>query len=237
MPPAPFLMIATGVLFLLAAVKVLVQQRRIVEVVPRSNITINVPTKWNDGEIARLLQGYQDQPAVLSYAVSSIRSRLIMGQDLKTAQRRLKLIASVIELFKLNQEMQGILHDIHMAEKEFEISQVEAAIRLEDAQSRQRSEALLRQLRSQRDELVLKKEITQLGADTDSIHRATKPQAQPSPEQQRQKRHADSEARIQKLKALKQEALKLDDADERLQKVNAIDDEIQAEMDEWRKTL
>jgi len=56
-------------------------------------------------------------------------------------------------------------------------------------------------------------------------------------QQQREKRHGESEARLQKLKALKQDALKLADEDERLQKVNAIDDEIQAEMDEWRKTL
>jgi hypothetical protein len=56
-------------------------------------------------------------------------------------------------------------------------------------------------------------------------------------DQQREKRHANSEARLQKLKALKQEALKLDDSDERMQKVNAVDDEIQQEMDQWRKTL
>ena len=235
--PAPVAMIAGGVVCLLAAIKVLVQERRIVEVVPRSNVTINVPAKWDDGEITRLLQRHQDQPAVLSHAVSSIRSRLIMGQDLKTAQRRLQLIASVIEVFKLNREMQGILQDIHLAEKDFEIRQVEADTRLDDARGRQKSETLLRQLRSQRDELSLQKEIAQLRADADAIHSTARPQAQLSPEQQRAKRHTDSDARIQKLKALKQDALKLDDADERLQKVNAIDDEIQAEMDEWRKTL
>ena len=84
-----------------------------------------------------------------------------MGQDLKTAQRRLQLIASVIEVFKLNREMQGILQDIHLAEKEFEIKQVEADTRLDDARGRQKSEALLRQLRAQRDELTLQKEIAQ----------------------------------------------------------------------------
>jgi hypothetical protein len=233
---APVLMIAAGGVSLLAAIKVLVQQRRIVEVVPHSNVTINVPAKWDDGEITKLLLRHQDQPAVLSHAVSSVRSRLIMGQDLKTAQRRLKLIASVIEVFKLNREMQGILQDIHLAEKEFEIRQVEADIRLEDARDRQRSESRLRQLRAQRDELQIQKDIAQLTSDTETI-RPPQRQAQLTPEQQRQKRHATSEDRIQKLKGLKQEALKLDDPDERLQKVNAIDDEIQAEMDEWRKSL
>jgi hypothetical protein len=92
-------------------------------------------------------------------------------------------------------------------------------------------------LRSQRDELLLQKEIAQLRFDTDAIQPPRRSQPQLTAEEQKAKRHSDSDARIQKLKALKQDALKLDDPDERLQKVNAIDDEIQAEMDEWRKTL
>jgi len=136
--PAPLLMIAAGIIVLLAAFKVLIQQRRIVEAVPSSNQMINIPAKWNDGDVTRLLQRYQDQPAVLSHAVSSIRSRLIMGQDLKTAQRRLKLLSSVIEVFKANKELQAILQDIRLAETEFEIRQIETQTRLEDAQSRQK---------------------------------------------------------------------------------------------------
>jgi hypothetical protein len=236
--PGPVAMIAAGAVFLLAAVMVLVQQRRIVEVVPRSNVTINVPAKWDDGEITRLLLRHQDQPAVLSHAVSSIRSRLIMGQDLKTAQRRLKLIASVIEVFKLNREMQGILQDIHLAEKEFEIRQVEADTRLEDAQGRQKSEGVLRQLRAQRDELQLQKEITQIKAETGAIQQSVKPQGQQlTAEQQRANDKAACEARIQALKDEKQKALNLDDAAERIMRVNALDDAIQREYERWSKLV
>jgi hypothetical protein len=237
---APIVMIVGGVVLLLAAVKVLFQQRRIVEVVPysKSTTTIEMPAKWDDNEVTRLLQRYQDQPAVLSNAVSSIKTRMVMNQDLKTAQKRLKLIASVIELFKLNQALQGILYDIHLAEKDFEIRQVEADTRLEDAQARRRSENRLRDLRAQRDELQLQREITELRRDTESIGRSAKPEPQLTPEQQRAKRHAASEARLESLKAQKQEALKIQDPDERVQKVNAIDDEIQRELQgEWRSSL
>lgn len=179
MPPlsAPVLMIAGGAVFLLVAIKVLFSQRRIVEVVPysKSTTTIELPSKWDDNEVTRLLQRYQDQPSVLSHAVSSLKTRLVMNQDLKTAQKRLKLIASVIELFKLNQALQGILYDIHMAEKDFEIRQVETQLRLEDARDRLKSEGYLRQLRSQRDELQLQKEIAELRRDTDSIARPARP--------------------------------------------------------------
>jgi hypothetical protein len=140
-------MIAAGIVFLLSAIKVLDQQRRIVEVVPFSNQPINIPAKWNDGDVTRLLQQYQDRPAVLSHAVSSIKARLIMGQDLKTAQQRLKLLTSVIEVFKANKELQAILQDIRLAETEFEIRQIETQTRLEDAQARQKSESRLRQPR------------------------------------------------------------------------------------------
>lgn len=129
-------LIAAGAVCLLAAIKVLVQQRRILEVVPSSNVTVQLPTKWDDGEISKMLQRHQEQPAVLAHVVSSIKSRMILNQDLKTAQHRLQLMASVIEVFKLNRELHGILHDLHLEEKEFEIKQIESQIRKEVAQSR-----------------------------------------------------------------------------------------------------
>lgn len=204
----------------------------------KSTTTIELPAKWDDNEVTRLLQRYQDQPAVLAHAVSSIKTRLVMNQDIKTAQKRLKLIASVIELFKLNQALQGILYDIHLAEKDFEIRQVEADTRLEDAVGRRRSEPRLRDLRAQRDEMQLQKEIIQLRRETETMDRSAKPEALLSPEQQRAKRHAASESRLEALKKQKQEALKIADAEERVLKVNAIDDEIQKELQgEWRNTL
>lgn len=177
--PIPIAMIAAGVVFLLAAVKVLFSQRRTVEVVPYSNVRFELPTKWDDAEITKLLQRHHDQPAVLSHAISEIRGRMILNQDIKTAQKRLKLIASVIEVFKLNRELQGVLQDIRLAEMNFEIKQVEAQIGLEDAQARLKSERLLRDLRKQRDELQLQREIAQLKADTDSIVNPPKPPTPP----------------------------------------------------------
>lgn len=237
MLPAPLLMMATGVVVLLAAIKVLIQQRRIVEVVPSSNQMINVPAKWNDGDVTRLLQRYQDQPAVLSHAVSSIRSRLIMGQDLKTTQRRLKLLASVIEVFKANKELQAILQDIRLAETEFEIRQIETQTRLEDAQARQKSEDCLRQLRTQRDELQLQREIADLGGQIEKIKTPAKSEPKLSPEEQRASDKAACEAKIASLKQEKQNSLKITDEGERVLRVNAIDDAIQREMERWARLL
>ncbi len=232
-----YALISVGAVCLLAAVRLFVRQRRILEIVPFSNTPVQLPTQWDDGEITRLLQRHHDQPAVLSHVVSSIKTRLVLNQDLKTAQRRLALMASVIEVFKLNKEMQGILHDIHLDEKNFEINKVEAQMRLEDADAKLKSERVLRDLRKQREELQLNKEISQLRQDIKVVERPADAQPKLSPEQERANRHAASEARLVNLKEEKQKALKLDDEQERVLKVNALDDEIQKEMATWSKTL
>ena len=83
-------LIGTGVICLLFAVKVLIQQRRILEVVPSSDFTVQLPTKWDDAEITGLLHHHQGQPAVLSHVISSIKTRMVLNQDLKTARQRLQ---------------------------------------------------------------------------------------------------------------------------------------------------
>jgi hypothetical protein len=200
--------IAAGVVCLLAAIKVLVQQRRILELVPSSNVTVQLPTKWDDGEISKLLQRHQEQPGVLAHVVSSIKSRMILNQDLKTAQHRLQLMASVIEVFKLNRELHGILHDLHLEEKEFEIKQIESQIRKEDAQSRLKSETQLRELRKQRDELQLKKEIAQLQQEIKGVEKTTESESKASPEQQRRLKRMEIEDKIRELDRLEADALK-----------------------------
>src|SRR5262249_14964865 len=113
------LLCAAGLASFIGAITLLVKQRRFFEMIPSANVSVQVPTKWDDGEITKLLQRHQEQPAVLAHMVSSIKSRMILNQDLKTAQHRLQLMASVIEVFKANRELHGILHDLHLEEKEF----------------------------------------------------------------------------------------------------------------------
>jgi hypothetical protein len=50
----------------------------------------------DDGEVSKIPQHHQEEPEVLEHVVSTIKSRMIHNQDLKTAQHRLELMASVI---------------------------------------------------------------------------------------------------------------------------------------------
>ena len=201
-------LLTMGVVCLLLAVKTLIKRRTVLEGVPSSNVTVQLPTKWDDGEITKMLQRHQEQPAVLEHVVSSIKSRMILNQDLKTAQHRLKLMANVIEVFKLNRELHGILHDLHLEEKGFEIKQIEEQIHKEDAQSRLKSETQLRELRKQRDELQLKKEISQLQQDIKGVEKTAEGDSKVSPEQQRRLKRLEIEDKLKELDWLEAEAIK-----------------------------
>jgi hypothetical protein len=221
----PVAMMIIGAALLLAAGRVLIRQRRIVEVVPYQNVNVELPMKWNDQDITQLLQRYHNQPAVLAHVVGSIKTRMILNQNLKTAQRRLQLLASVIEVFKLNRELQGILQDLHLAEKDFEIRQIETEIRLEDAQARQKSERKLRTLREQRDELQLQKETSQLKQDIHGIEQPQGIEPKLSPEQQRRLKRMEIEDKLAELDRLEGEACaRARDDEERLRTQNMYAD-------------
>jgi len=203
-----YALISAGVVCLLAAVKVLIHQRRILEMVPSSNVTVQLPTKWDDGEITKMLQRHQEQPSILAHVVASIKSRMILNQDLKTAQHRLQLMARVIEVFKLNRELHGILHDLHLEEKEFEIKQIETQIRKEDVQARLKSETQLRELRKERDELQLKKEIALLQQDIKSVDKTSEAESRTTPEQQRRLKRMEIEDKLRELDRLEADAVR-----------------------------
>lgn len=184
--------------------------------VPHSGLNIEVPAKWDDSQITGLLKRYSAEPKTLSHFIFSVKARMIMNQDLKTAQKRLQLITSVVQLFKLNKELQDVLQELHMAEKEFEIKQIEQDIRRDDASSRLESERTLRELRKQRDELALKKEISQLQSDIGIISApASVPSEQKlTPDQQRRLKRMEIEDKLKELDRKQEEALKSARTDE-----------------------
>ena len=145
------------------------------------------------------------------------------------------MVASVIAVFKQNKEMQSLLHDIHLDGKEFEIKQLEAQVRKDDVSAKLQSEVQLRALRKQRDELVLKKEISQLEQEINGNGNNQTANSKPSPEQQRASDRSACESRIENLKQEKNKALVIEEPQERILKVNAIDDALQREMERWAK--
>ena len=59
-------LLVAGMVYLLLAIKTLIKQRRIIGLVPSSNVTVQLPTRSDEGEISEMLQRHQEQPAVLA---------------------------------------------------------------------------------------------------------------------------------------------------------------------------
>jgi hypothetical protein len=91
---------------------------------------------------------------------------------------------------------------------------------------------------------VPKERIDDLRGKVDTLNtipelKKSAPQREPelTPEQKRQKERKACEARIADLKAQKQEALKIEDEDERLLRVNAIDAALEREYERWARLI
>jgi hypothetical protein len=235
LPPLnPLVMIGAGLGCLLLAITIFFKQRRVLELVGSSKVEVEMPIRWDDGVITKALQRHQHEPAVLSHLVESIKTRMVVNQDLKTAQRRLELMRSVIELFTLGKDLQAILYDINLAEKDFEIRKIETEIRHDDAESRLASERRLRELRAQRDELQIKKEITQLEQDIKTVEHPPGQDTKSSKDDERRRRREEIELNIERLKTEKASVMASAKSEEdRRWKENMLDDRLR-ELEEQR---
>jgi hypothetical protein len=197
-----------------------------------------LPTEWNEAAITRQLHQLRDQkPSMIPHYVESVKERFIVRQDDRTAQVRLRFMQHQIEQLKLAKEYQQLKVDLEILayerEKRVKVLQLETA----QIDSDRENLGELGQLRALKERKKIELELAQLDQQIEGIKNTSKTELRLSPEQERTKRHAQSESRLNKLKEEKQKAIKIDDEQERILKVNAIDDEIQREMVEWSKTL
>ena len=193
---------------------------------------------WNESSIAQHLSELRGQsPAVVSHYIGEVKKRWVLNQNDKTAAMRARFLKSKVEELKLFREGQQIMVDLEALalerEKRLKTLQLENAQLDETIRTRGQREKLA----ALKEQKQLELEIARIELEITGLRNPPQAEVRPTPEQQRAQRHAASDARLQRLKQLKQEALKTPDEDERIQKVNAIDDEIQREMEEWRKSL
>jgi hypothetical protein len=96
---------------------------------------------------------------------------------------------------------------------------------------------VLSPLRSEIERVKAEAELATARKRLDDLKRQPQQEAKPSAEEERVRRHAASEAKLEKLRAAKAEAMKIADEDERVRRANAIEDAYQREMEEWAKSL
>ncbi len=193
---------------------------------------------WNESAItAQLIQLRDRTPSMIPHYVASIKERFIVKQDDRTAQARLKFMHSQIDQLKLAKEFQQVKDDLEILSYEREKRIKTLQLETEELDGKRESSSELTKLNTLRERKKMELEIAQLDQQIAGLKNPPLPEAKPNPEQQRANDRAACEARIQNLKAEKQNALKLDDETERILKVNAIDDALQREMERWAKLL
>src|SRR5262249_16659559 len=125
-----------------------------------------------------------------------------------------------------NLKLHGRERDIRIAE--LALQQAKADIELQKVQGVADLELELAQKK-------IRLNIAKIDKEMEDLNKKREPNT--SPAEERGRRHTESEARLENLKAELQRAMHLSDEDERMRKCNAINDAIQRETIEWSKTL
>jgi hypothetical protein len=199
---------------------------------------ISLPTQWDELAITRQLQQLRDQkPNLIPHYIDSVKERWIVRQDDRTAQIRLQFLKSQVEQLKLAKELQQTIDDLQMLG-------LEKAKRVKTLQLETEQIDHQRRTLTRKEELEALKEQKQTELDIEEIEQKirtlknqTKTERPMTAEEQRAKDRSACEAKIQGLKQEKQKALKIDDEDERLLRVNAVDAALEREYERWAKLL
>lgn len=205
-----------------------------------SGVTSPSMEQWDERSIRQRFEQLRNQPFVLSSFLHTVHERFLINQNDKTFKARTLFLYSLLERLELGKRVETALDDLTLHEMERKARQLELELKIADLEDRKRKQQELNDLRHEVEVLKLKLEKDRLKKESENLQKPpepAKPEPQLTPEQQKAQRHAASEARLQHLKRLKQEALKIEDPDERVQKVNAIQNEIEHEREEWSKTL
>jgi hypothetical protein len=141
-----------------------------------------------------------------------------------------------VEELKLGKDMQTAMADLMLvgSEQDLRAKKLELEHKRVDMQIRQQEE--LEDARLQNERLRIEFESAQLKAKMKALKSPATP-AEVAPDQKRAYDRTKCEERISYLKAEKEKAQKIPDEDERLHKVNAIDDVLQREFERWSKLL
>ena len=201
-----------------------------------SNKEITVPSSWDERAITNQVHLYSKEPAILSHYVLAIKERFIIGQNDRTIQKRTMFLKSVFEQANIIKDLKGVGHEMAKMDAQHEVEMLELELRRLDLTAQHTHHGTISNLKQDDEELEVQLRIAQKRRQIEEL-RNPQSQAKLNPDQQRANDKTACEGRIQALKDEKQKALKIDDAAERVMRVNALDDAIQREYERWSKLV
>jgi hypothetical protein len=174
---------------------------------------------------------------LIPHYIESIKERWIVHQDDRTGTVRVAFLKTQVEQLKLAKEFQQTVDDLELLSyekrKRIKILDLETT----EIDSRKRTLSQTDELAALRERKKIELEIAQLDDQIGKFKSASAPSAKLSPDDEKARRHAASEARLARLNQELQKASAVHNESERKRKEHAIQDEIDREMTEWSKTL
>jgi hypothetical protein len=129
----------------------------------------DAPSKWEPQLITERLRRVRNNPALLQYFFESFKDRLILGQDYRTSNMRIKFLQAQIQELNIAKEYLIALDNLNFHELEREIHHRELELKKEDLENRRIEQEEIRKLERERDALKIKVEMAQLNRQIKDI--------------------------------------------------------------------
>jgi hypothetical protein len=219
---------------------------------------LELPKEWDERLLERKIKSLADSNnvAVLDYVLRSLKSRIVMDQDTRTAYKSTQFLSSLIERLGVVRQLRTAYDDLKLYEKELQIrvtkldiEQLNQDIELQDLAHKKETQKKINKLEHQLKELDIQLEIAKRKREIDAVKNPPPPPPAPPPppreptrEETQQQMRAASEERLSKLQRDKLADLARrrarGESEEELRRAeNMWDDAIAAEEEELRKWL
>lgn len=147
------------------------------------------PATWDPQVITAGLRRLHDNPPLLEYFIDSIKERLILGQDYRTSNSRIRYLQNQIKELNIAKDYLTALDDLNFHEIEKEIRHRELELKKEDLENKRKAQQDLEDLRLQRDKLKIKVEMAHLTREIDQIENPPTTRSNPPDGDTKRKEH------------------------------------------------
>jgi hypothetical protein len=149
-----------------------------------------VPRAWEADVITNGFRRFVTKPKLLDIYVREITKRFIIGQDDRTAKKRIDFLKTKIEELRLTKDLESCLDDLSLRDINLRIAQLELEIKEASLEEKRRRQTELSELEHQRDTMKMKVEIARSEKE---IRDLKTPASKPQKEKGRTKKDVEAE--------------------------------------------
>lgn len=126
-----------------------------------------VLNQWDPQAITASLRKFHDNPQLVRYFIDSVIERLILGQDYRTSNSRIRFLQNQIKELTVANEYLIAQDNLAFHAMEKEIRHRELELKREDLENKRKRQQELEELKLELEKLKIRVEITQLNKQID----------------------------------------------------------------------